>query len=75
MDEVLTIKLFAQEDEPVLFKYPALLLLLQDLTLDVNGVLALASLASVLSAIAWKPTCTVFLLDRLSCGFFESAHS
>lgn len=72
---LLTIEFLAQEHEPVLLEDAAFLLLFKDLTLDVDGVLALASLAGVLGANARQSTSAILLLHMLSGGFFESAHS
>ena len=63
---LLTIEFLAQENEPVLLEDATFLLLFQDLTLDVDGVLALAGLAGVLAANAWESASAILLLYMLS---------
>jgi hypothetical protein len=63
---LLTIEFLAQQHKPVLFENAAFLLLFQDLPLDVDGVLALASLTGVLGTDAGQSASAILLLHMLS---------
>ena len=60
------VELLPEEDKPVLLDDTTLLLLLENLTLDVNRVLALTCLARLLGGDAREPARTIFLLHLLS---------
>ena len=60
------VELLPEEDKPVLLDDTALLLLLENLTLDVNRVLALTRLARLLGGDAREPARTILLLHLLS---------
>ena len=63
---LLTIEFLPQQHKPVFLEDAAFLLLFQDLTLNVDGVLALAGLAGVLGTDAWQSASAILLLHMLS---------